>query len=223
MPEYIHHQLNPKTDRDALLVLLISLVIMVFTAGLAYIFLLGFVINKAKTSYKLPDNFNNSICILFGKKLINNLPDADYKGRLNHLLQSQFSTAVIMGGKTGGSIITEAEAGLHFLQEQGLKQNTRVLLEQGSQNTLENLKNTRQILNKQSAIIISNHYHLARCAMLAESLAIRYSLYAAENHFSYSWLNIGKCMKEAFFLHWFYSGKYWAILTGNRRMLDKIS
>ncbi len=223
MPAYTPHQLNPKKDHDALLVFLISLMIMIFTMGSLYFLLLVLLFRKAHISSTQQDAFAKSTYIIFGKKLINNLPDQDYRYRLMRLLQCPFDTAIIMGGKTGSSLKSEAEAGLNFLQEKGLVKNKIVLLEQSSENTLENLKNTRQILNHKPAVIISNRYHLARCSILAESLNITHSLCAAEDEFSCSLRNLGLCLKEAFYIHWFYSGKYWAKLTRNQRMLDKIS
>ena len=223
MPDYISHQLNPKKDHDALLVLLISLIIMIITIGSLYLLLLIFIFHKARSSSTQPQAITQSTYLIFGKKLINNLPDQDYRYRLMRLLQCSFDTAIIMGGKTGNSVKSEAEAGLSFLQQNGLGKNKTVLLEQSSENTLENLKNTRQILNKKPTVIVSNRYHLARCRILAESLSITYTLCAAEDDFSCSLHNLGKCLKEAFYIHWFYSGKYWAKLTRNKRMLDKIS
>jgi vancomycin permeability regulator SanA len=191
--------------------------------GSLYLLLLIFIFRKAQSSSTQQETITKPTYIIFGKKLIDNLPDEDYRYRLMRLLQCPFDTAIIMGGKTGNSIISEAEAGLHFLQEMDLGKNTTILLEQSSENTLENLKNTRQILNHKPAVIISNRYHLARCCILADSLNISYTLCAAEDYFGCSLQNVGKCLKEAFYIHWFYSGKYWAKLTGNKRMLDKIS
>jgi uncharacterized SAM-binding protein YcdF (DUF218 family) len=223
MSDYISHQLNPKKDHDALLVLLISLVIIILTIGSLYLLLLIFIFHKARNSSTQQGTITKSTYIIFGKKLINNLPDQDYRYRLIRLLQCPFDTAIIMGGKTGNSLISEAEAGLAFLKQNGLGKNKTVLLEQSSENTLENLKNTRQILNNKPAFIVSNRYHLARCSVLTKNLNISYTLCAAEDVFSFSLRNLGLCLKEAFYIHWFYSGKYWAKLTGNKRMQDKIS
>jgi uncharacterized SAM-binding protein YcdF (DUF218 family) len=223
MPDYISHQLNPKKDHDALLVLMISLIIMILTMGSLYLLLLIFIFHKARSSSTQWETITKSTYLIFGKKLNNDLPDQDYRYRLMRLLQCPFDTAIIMGGKTGNSLTSEAESGLSFLREKGLGKNKTILLEQSSENTLENLKNTRQILNNKPAVIVSNRYHLARCSVLAKSLNIPHSLCAAEDDFSYSLHDFGKCLKEAFYIHWFYSGKYWAKLTGNKRMLDKIS
>ena len=213
--------LNPKKDADALFVLLISMLVMVLSSGLFLLFLFFLVVYKAKNSQTISST-THTIALVFGKRLINDKPDAEYQTRLNRLLKCQFQSAILMGGKTIQATISEAQAGYDYLRNKGLD-HTHIHLEQSSQNTLENLKNTRQLLGRQQTIIISSRYHLARCSALASSLRIPHRLCAAENHFSFNCANIYKSLLEAFYLHWFFSGKYWAILTKNQRMIDKIS
>ena len=127
-----------------------------------------------------------------------------------------------MGGKTGEADISEAQAGLNYLRRQGGSE-AGIKLEQDSSSTLENLRNSRHMLDQQTAIIISNRYHLARCGAFAASLAIPHQLCASENAFSLDAGNFAKCLLEAFYLHWFATGKYWATLFKNQRMLEKIN
>jgi uncharacterized SAM-binding protein YcdF (DUF218 family) len=217
---YTPHDLNPKKDQDALFVLLISLAVMPLTLGLFYWALLARVVHKAATASPISPE-RGATFLVFGKKLRRGEPDLEYRARLDRLLQCGFRSAVLMGGQTGGAV-SEAQAGCDYLLARG--QDRRAMhLETDSQNTLENLKNARQLLGRQSIVIISNRYHLARCSALAASLGIEHRLCAAENSFRCNPGNLLKCLLETFYLHWFYSGKYWALLTGNRRMLDKLS
>ncbi|MGR8935462.1 MAG: YdcF family protein [Gammaproteobacteria bacterium] len=217
---YTPHDLNPKKDHDALLVLIISLLLMPLTLGLFYLGLLLVVMHKAaKTPAKTP--YRSATYLVFGKKLRRDRPDAEYRARLDRLLQCGFQHAILMGGQTGGAI-SEAQAGCDYLLARGLDRHC-MHLETDSQNTLENLKNARQLLTRQNAVIISNRYHLARCSALASSLGIEHQLCAAENSFRCHPTILLKCLLETFYLHWFYSGKGWALLTRNRRMLSKLS
>ncbi|MEE9355601.1 MAG: hypothetical protein V3U75_08445 [Methylococcaceae bacterium] len=111
MSDYISHQLNPKKYHDALLVLMISLMIMILTMGSLYLLLVIFIFHKARSSSTQRETITKSTYLIFGKKLINNLPDQDYCYRLMRLLQCSFDTAIIMGGKTGSSLKSEAENG----------------------------------------------------------------------------------------------------------------
>jgi uncharacterized SAM-binding protein YcdF (DUF218 family) len=217
---YTPHDLNPKKDQDALFMLLISLLAMPLTLGLFYISLLTLVIYKATTT-PAKSSSQTATFLVFGKKLRRNEPDREYRARLDRLLQCRFQSAILMGGQTGGAI-SEAEAGCDYLLAHGQSRQS-MHLETDSQNTLENLKNARQLLTRQNIVIISNRYHLARCSVLASSLGIEHQLCAAENRFRCNTSNLLKCLLETFYLHWFFSGKCWALLTRNQRMLNKLS
>jgi uncharacterized SAM-binding protein YcdF (DUF218 family) len=195
---------------------------MVATGGVLYIAIVLWVIHQAKSTV-LDSDHENAVFLVFGKQLIFDAPDTEYRARLDRLSTSRFHSAILMGGKTAGASISEALAGLDYLKKIMANPQYFVRLEQSSRNTMENLKNTRQLLNGQKAIIISNRYHLARCSVLASSLGIDHQLCPAEHVFTIDGYFLSQCLKEAFYLHWFFTGKSWAILTRNKRMLGKIS
>jgi len=215
------HTLKPLRDYDALRVLSLSIVIIALTLGAFYMLLLLRVVRIAYNSKMISTN-TNGLYVVFGKKLINHRPDAEYRARLSCLVKNDFRSAILMGGYTGTADCSEAQAGLDYLTKHyHLRQ--PVYLEQHSCNTLENLKNSRQLINRQRITIISNRYHLARCSTLAQSLGIIHELCAAEPAFNWNLNNLFKCLQEAFYLHWFFCGKYWALMTRNQRMLNKIT
>ena len=205
---------------DGVLALVISVVLMFASCGLSYLVILFRILNTAKNT-GTHVNFSSPVLLVFGKRLVNNSPDPDYLSRLNRLMSYQFQLAIIMGGKTGDGNITEAKAGVDYLRDRGYRISD-IGFEENSSSTLENLRNTRQLLGQKTAVIISNRYHLARCGAFATSLKIPHCLCAAESAFSFDTGNISKCFLEAFYLHWFFSGKYWATLIRSQRMLDKI-
>lgn len=218
---YTPHDLNPKKDHDALFILALSLLLLPLTLGIAYLGMLVLVLHKAVGASTLTAG-RCSTFLVFGKKLRQDRPDAEYRARLDRLLHFPFTTAIIMGGRTGSAVISEAQAGYDYLLAKG-DNRARVYLETDSQNTLENLKNARQLLARRDTVIISNRYHLARCGVLASSLGIEHQLCAAETKFRCSPATLVKCLVESFYLYWFFSGKCWALLTGNERMLNKLS
>ncbi len=214
---------EPAIDNDALLVLAISIVVMTASLGMFLWLLFSFVIYRAKASdceTRIPGSY-----LVFGKKLINHAIDQDFQIRLVRLCQLPKRLTLLMGGKTGDQNQSEAQAGANYLLAHGYP-NDLLQLEESSRTTLENLKQARLLLAlqpNQTAIFISNRYHLARCSVLANSLGMEHALCAAETAFSLDLCSLIKCIREAFFLHWFFTGKYWAILTRNQRMLDKIT
>ena len=135
---------------------------------------------------------------------------------------------VILGGASKEGAISEAQAGLDYLRSRGIDQGYKIQLEERSRNTLENLRHAQQILfpegiESSPIILVTNRYHLARSALIAESLGFTPVLYPAEAGFPVSMWDWGKLLKEAFYMFWFKTGKSWARLIRNQRMLDRVT
>lgn len=214
-------EINRKADNDAWFVLFVSIVVLLLSAGFFFALILAWILYQAKTT-SCSNCTPGSVYLVFGKQLVTNRPDPEYIARLDRLVKCRFDTAILMGGQTPGNNISEAGAGLEYLNAQGLALQS-VHLEQDSQSTLENLRNTRQLIQNKKAVIISNRYHLSRCSILAKSFNMDHELCAAEPVFQPKLEILVKCLLEAFYIHWFYSGKFWAMLTRNQRMLNKIT
>jgi uncharacterized SAM-binding protein YcdF (DUF218 family) len=211
-----------EVDWDAFLVFLLSCLMLVASLGTLYLLLLFKVVRQAATAGISADG--DGIYLVFGKKLVGGSVDEDYRRRLDRLLRLPYQTTILLGGDTGGPM-SEAQAGREYLERRGFAL-SHLHLEEKSKNTLENLKNARRMIalwQGRLVIIVSNRYHLLRCGVLADSLGFSYGLCAAEGCFRCDVATVKKCLNEAFFLHWFYTGKYWARLTRNRRMLDRIT
>lgn len=152
---------------------------------------------------------------------------------------------IILGGLTGDNQITEARAGADYLLAQGVAAN-RIILEDQSRHTLENMQHARRLLldmgeldmdirrsgvNGQPAkakmpdnlMIISSRYHLYRVVTLAGGLGMILQAIAAESSRRVSWLILFRMIKEAYYLHWYWSGKLWVLLTANHKSQARIS
>ena len=46
---------------------------------------------------------------------------------------------------------------------------------------------------------------------------------ASEESFSFSFLMLMRMIKEAYFLHWYWSGKLWVFLTADQKSKARIS
>lgn len=134
--------------------------------------------------------------IVSGFKINNNqVKDVDYmiilgsglKGsQLSIILQQRVDTGiaylkqhpdipvVVSGGQGPGEDITEAEAMSRYLVSHGIEQ-SRIVQENRSTSTLENLKFSKIILqskglNNPSIMIVTSNYHLYRAEMIASTL-----------------------------------------------------
>lgn len=214
-----------KLDYDGYLMMLFSLILMILTSGFSLLLSWIYVLQIAR---RLPEAVTpGSVLLVPGKQLDNNQPDQDYIARLqtaSRLLNDKIVNHVyILGGKTNSCNISEASVGKNYLVQQGIATEC-IFVEEESHNTLENLKRFFILSNykDQNVLLISNHYHLARCKVTAKGFTNNIQVYPAEEKFNLTLLNLFKTIKEAFYLHWYLSGKYWANISNNKRMLDRL-
>jgi hypothetical protein len=102
----------------------------------------------------------------------------------------------------------------------------RILVEDRSAHTLENLRHARSMLaqrSRQPLALITSRYHLARSAAMARGLRLRPALCAAEDCWRDGLLPSVRLLREGYLLHWYHVGRTWSHWTGNRRSLAKIS
>ncbi len=215
-------------DWDGLWTLLLSTLIIVITAAIPLFLTYLHVLRIARKSSSCPDACGGYL--IFGKKLINGVADAEYRLRLEKIRQlvceQPQCLVLLLGGMTSKNAPSEATSGLHYLQQHGLPVQANIRLEEQSKNTLDNLQNARQILQREQidrVTLISNRYHLARCQLIANSLKIEHSLCAAETELTLDAVIAWKLLIEAAYIHWFVVGKNWARLVGNRRMLSRVT
>ena len=92
---------------------------------------------------------------------------------LEYLETEPDMTVVVSGGQGPDEHISEARAMADYLMAQGIEQE-RILLEDQSHNTVQNLTLTRQLLDElgydleQDIVVVSNGFHLTRVRMLWE-------------------------------------------------------
>lgn len=214
-----------KIDIDGYAMLLLSTVFMTATAGLSYLYYLKKIFHTAKNETHYCDN--DVVIFVLGKKLKNEAPDKEYVQRLervqNILNQDDNSKVIILGGKTGKATISEAHAGKQFLQKNNID-TSRINLEEASRNTLENIKNAIALLKEQNKkiIVVSNRYHLLRAKQMAKGFGLEVELCAAEEKFNLNFLSAFKLITEALHVHWYASGRFYARVTNNTRMLERI-
>ncbi|CAC9962160.1 hypothetical protein [uncultured Gammaproteobacteria bacterium] len=216
-----------KFDYDRLTALSSSIAVIILTAGFSLLLSFVHVLSIAKSKECSTDNAITTLVVL-GKRLENNLPDNEYLDRLDRAKQvlkgNLDSKVYILGGVTGVSDMAESEVGKSVLIDSNIN-HERIFLEKKSKHTLENLKNFYNLSSdkNQEVLLITNRYHMARSIMMAKGFKINALSCPAEDSFEYTLSNIGRVVIEAFFINFYLAGKYWAILTGNNRILDRIS
>jgi uncharacterized SAM-binding protein YcdF (DUF218 family) len=215
-------------DWDGLGTFALTMLVGAATAGLPFLIAAARVL---RVGLGTADGAGSDLLVVFGKRLVQDRPDRDYRARLTTAARLAAGRAqhriLILGGRTGDASLTEAEAGERLLRTLPGGERLNIDLEQGSGDTLTNLRNLRELLagtDLRPLTLITNRYHLARVAQMAASLGLAHRCCAAEGvgaALRPSWL--ARWPLEAFYVAWFATGKLWATLTRNRRMLARVT
>jgi uncharacterized SAM-binding protein YcdF (DUF218 family) len=217
-------------DRDEIGTFALTCLVGVTALGIPFLIALARVLAvglRTKSKTKSP----TGVLVVFGKRLVDDRPDRDYRARLEtaaRLATESSGRILILGGRTGGAHITEAKAGELLLRDLPCCDQRRIVLEQTSRDTLTNLRNVRELLaenaSREPLTLISNRYHLARVGQMASSLGLRHRLCAAEDVITaLRPSSLHRWPIEGFFVAWFATGKAWARLTRNRRMVARVT
>lgn len=129
---------------------------------------------------------------------------------------------LLLGGRAQHTYRSEAQAGFDYLCARGIAAQ-RIVLEDGSRSTLENLRQARALLHNADGLrvlLITNRYHLERAHTLAQALHMEHALCAAEANWQ-PLRSIIPVIKDAYHLHWFLVGHLWARLTSNDGILNR--
>ena len=173
----------------------------------------------------------SDVILVLGRKLENDRPTRVFEARLDHaarlLHEGKAPRIVIAGGLTGKASLSEAEVGRERLLGQGI-QPEKILVEDRSQHTLENLFNLRETLrgeNWSTLILVSDPLHLARAGALANGLGLDPRCSPATAcpplRGSPGWWT--RAFYEAFLLHWYHTGVAYSRVIRSRAQLERLT
>ena len=163
----LYQKFDPRTSK----VLLIFLGIILLCFFLLEIRIISYAHQKPKE--------NADYLIVLGSQIRADGPSMDYKARLDsayeYLMENRNTKVICTGGQGDSEPISEAEGGARYLIQKGISED-RIILEDKSRSTYENLTNAKELINKEksledtSAVIVSADYHLCRGAYIAHKL-----------------------------------------------------
>ncbi len=173
----------------------------------------------------------SDVILVLGRRLQDDRPTQVFEARLDHaarlLGEGKAPRIVIAGGLTGKASISEAEVGRERLLKAGIEPE-KILVEDRSQHTLENLFNLRETLRGEAwntLILVSDPLHLARAGALARGLGLNPSCSPATAcpplRGSPGWWT--RAIYEAFLLHWYHTGVAYSRLIRSERQLSRLT
>ncbi len=168
--------------------------------------------------------------LLFGKHAPGGRIDPDFRDRLRRaadVRRRQPARQLILLGGGFGDGDSEAELARRGLFEEGVSTAATILLESESRDTLQNLRNARELLRDRPqagpVVLLSSRYHLARCALFARNLGLDAELCAAEPAWRWHPVALWRVAGEAAYVCWTDLGTRWARLVRHRGMIARVS
>lgn len=225
------HRFALLADRDVLHSLAVAGIACVATAGVVYAAYLLHVLRMARSAPCEPAH--GEWVLLFGKHAPAGQVDPDFRARLARaaaLWPARAPRGMLLLGGGSGDGPSEADVAHAALLALGVPADARLLREDRSRDTLQNLRNARALLSMSSdapplprVTLLSSRYHLARCALFAQRLGLDWELCAAEPALSWRPMALWRLAGEAAYVCWVDIGARWAGLIGHRRMLARIT
>lgn len=227
MSSRLSHRLSLALDRDVLHAGAVALSACALSAGLVYV---GYFVHVWRVAKRAPCEASRGECVLlFGKNAPQGRIDRDFAARLDRAVslwqQTPPGSLVLLGGGKLGER-SEAEVARDGLHARGFARDVPVQIESQSRDTLQNLRNARMLLGEGArtrVTLLSNRYHLARCALFARQLGFDWELCAAEPELRLDPRTLWRLAGEAAYLCWTDLGTRWARLIRHRRMLERVT
>ena len=222
------HRLSLFGDRDVLHAGVVAAAACVLSAGLVYC---GYFVHVLRTARRAPIRPERArTLLLFGKHAPQGRIDHDFEARLDRAVSLWRDTPpahVLLLGGGAANEPTEAEIARRELLARGIAEDAPLHLEATSRDTLQNLRNARDLLRATASLprvaLLSNRYHLARCALFARQLGFDWELCAAEPRLHLTPRTLLRLAGEAAYVCWIDLGTRWARLIGHRRMLARVT
>ena len=223
------HRFSLIGDGDVLHTGIVAATACVLSAGLVY---LGYFVHVLWVARRAPCRPERGECVLlFGKHAPQGRIDRDFAARLDRAVslwrEHRPASVVLLGGGADGEL-SEAEIARNALLARGVG-DVPLQLEAQSRDTLQNLRNARELLRGAArhalprVTLLSNRYHLARCALFARQLGFEWELCAAEPRLPLDPRTLARLAGEAAYVCWTDLGTRWARLIGHRRMLARVT
>ena len=177
-------------------------IVSVFTAvGLVwFVFLECLIISNARTE----ENSGRDYLVVLGASMHGDQVSLSLQHRLEGALEYMEkypdSIGIMTGGQGEGEDITEAEGMRRWLTDRGIP-DERIIKEDKSSSTFENLQNAREIIlsrggSLDNVAILSSGYHLYRAKSIAGNLG--YSPVGVAGNIGYPIYTLGMFIREAF-------------------------
>lgn len=136
-----------------------------------FIFVEGIIIQNGR---QIPDTDVDYVIVL-GAQVRGTTVSKALKNRLDsafeYLVENETTLVIVSGGQGTGEDISEAKAMCNYLVDKGIEKD-RIILEDKSTNTYENLLFSKEIIQDEakSIVVVTNKFHVYRAMSIAKKL-----------------------------------------------------
>lgn len=209
---------------DGFATLLISVAVVAVSGGVSFLCCWAVVLRYARLPAGKADKAD--VILVLGSRLNRGEITREFQARLQIAVQKAAQRHIIvLGGMAARGGRTEAHTGRDWLVRRGLEPE-RVIKEETSRNTLENLAQARKLMRGSGfrrALLVTSRYHLARTAILARGLGLPHELSPADYPGIWHPAAFVRSLFEALMINWYYVGQMLARLLGHKGMLARIT
>jgi uncharacterized SAM-binding protein YcdF (DUF218 family) len=147
---------------------------------LSSVFFISFLIVSGLIIYNMQDNHAEytDYVIVLGARVNGNIPSLSLWGRITtaikYLKENDNTKIIVTGGQGNGEYISEAEAMARVLKNNNINMD-RVLVENRSRSTQENLQYSAKFINSfdDNIVIITSEFHLYRAKAIARKIGYK--------------------------------------------------
>ncbi len=198
----------------------VSLVLLVLTAGISLLLSWLWVWRHALWRNQTPTTGTVLVC---GHQLEQGLPSPDFVVRLQRAAALAEAAPALKFVLLGGGQPSEAQAGQAWLAAHTALDPARVVLEEESTDSYENLRFARDLVGSERPLaLLSSRYHLGRLRIFSRQLGLDAVLVPAESRLRFSLRLFAVTFVEAGYVCWFVSGLLWARLLQRRHLLARL-
>lgn len=209
---------------DGFATLLVSILVLLFSGGISFLVCWAVVMKYASRPsghVKAAD-----VILVLGSRLNRGAITPEFQARLQTATsRAERHSLIVLGGMASPCGRTEAGTGYDWLVGEGIEPH-RILTEEESRNTLENLVQARDLMHGNGfrhALLVTSRYHLARAAIIARGLNLSHDLSPADYPRMWHPAAFTRSLFEALMINWYYVGQAIAQLTGHKAMLARIN
>jgi uncharacterized SAM-binding protein YcdF (DUF218 family) len=214
--------------RDGVAIFGLTCLLILASGGITYILSVLHVVREAMRSTPAPPSVRSIVVLGMMLRGDGDLAPA-YRQRLDcaagALAGIPDGRILVLGGVTRAGLPSEADAGMAYLVRYRNVPLERIGCERRSRHTLENLRFCKAAMADEAApiLLVTNRFHMARARLASRGLGLTAWPCPSDGGVRSVLRLLARTPLEGLLIHWYVTGRTFARVTRNARMMARIS